>query len=350
MLTPALLVHACTALHPAVPHASYRPFIVAPRRATLPIFCEQPAKESKHDGAWRRRLATVRTAVSKEVKQWPDAAKEGRTQTLKIMPVALLCSFALSLAIVQLVPSQQLAAAMLTVAEPLIKVVTSCNSIVSKTLLPLNSMIAFLPLCVLRLAVKLKLPRPAGLMFIGLLQAWVFIPINEEILFRGLLQGPLQRVINLRTEPGSQAEKRLMRLLFVAVAVVFSLVHANNLRDLLYRIANPMDPTNTCFVVPAADGTKIGLRFKSVLLVTINQCLVNAFTSFFLFSRLFARRGLVASIAAHTTWNVFSGVAMTCLLLPLNLFKSGQYYFRVEQGLCSQIIFQKLLPGAFGTN
>ena len=128
MLTPALLVHACTALHPAVPHASYRPFIVAPRRATLPSFCEQPAKESKHDGAWQGGLATVRTAVGKEVKQWPEAAKEGSKQTLKIMPIILLSSFALSAAIIQLVPSQRLAAAMLTVADPLMKVVTPCTA------------------------------------------------------------------------------------------------------------------------------------------------------------------------------------------------------------------------------
>ena len=86
MLTPALLVHACTALHPAVPHASYRPFIIAPRRATLPSFCEQPAKESKHDGAWQGRLATVRTAVSKEVKQRPEAAKKVQSRRSKSCP------------------------------------------------------------------------------------------------------------------------------------------------------------------------------------------------------------------------------------------------------------------------
>ena len=319
------------------------------------------------------------------------------------MPIILLSSFALSLAIVQLVPSQRLAAAMLTVADPLMKVVTPCTATISKTLLPFNNMIGFsigsictfvyvFPLLAVRFAAHLTaLPGKAAMKCIGLgatdfakmkamhpetykvlfaapkklreigswmngfyspkafaqgltirAQVWVLTPINEEILFRGLLQGPLQRLIKLRTEPGSQAEKRLMRLLFIAIAVVFSLVHAHNLRGPLYRIANPMDPASTCFLMPLADGTKIGLRFKSVLLVTINQCLVNAFTSFFLYSRLFARRGLVASIAAHMTWNLFSGVFML-VLLPINLFESGRYFFMVEKNICSQVVLQTLM-------
>ena len=95
--------------------------------------------------------------------------------------------------------------------------------------------------------------------------------------------------------------------------------------------------------MPLADGTKIGLRFKSVLLVTINQCLLNAFGSFFLYSRLFARRGLAASIAAHSTWNFFCGPVSFLLLLPINLFESGRYFFMVEKNICSQVVLQTLM-------
>lgn len=334
--------------------------------------------------------------MGNEVRQWPGAAKEGSAAALRSMPAIILGSAVASACIVQLLPSKILTTFLVanpfaTIMAPVLKApaksfMLPINFVVSNVMsfvvaLPflfftLFFRLSFIPVNVAKKCVgassyaQLKAMHPSlykTLLFVpekleafaiardlgnsgAMVKAvflrtmfWFLGPLNEEVLFRGLVQGSVQRVIKRRTEPGSAARKRSTLALFLGVALWFGMSHAHNYLPLVQAISQTSNPEIDCLqILTRLEGNLLPLRFKSVLFIAFNQCLVSAAISFFLFSPFFARRGLVAAVAAHSTWNLFSGFFAAVILVTISTIFPRFRHLPVEVMICSQFLSERL--------
>ena len=98
-------------------------------------------------------------------------------------------------------------------------------------------------------------------------------------------------------------------------------------------------------LVTASNGNIVFLRFTSVLFIAVNQCLVTACMSLSILSPIFARRGLVASIAAHATWNFLGCTIFPFVTLPLTRFPNGRRLLE-EFSVCNIVLQQMVLKNA----
>jgi len=372
-----LLLPACTSLH--LPTAA--------RRAPLPLLRQSESQD------WRAQAAAASRVVGAKVQAWPATAKEGATMAARSAPAILIGSYAASAAIAQLLPSRSLATFLVTISIPSAKVLAAVTMAMQSFMLPVNWVVsnvgdfivalplftfallmllsrlplkvamrcvgastyaeakelqpalyqalAFVPKKLEAVAKALNLGSSAASTLPGMLHArvviWFVGPLNEEVLFRGLVQGPAQSAINRWTPRSSEAQKRCTLALHLGVAICFGLLHAQNYLPLLQAISQVSNPTFDALTLKADrfkaglpflasfPGDVIPLRFKSVLLVAITQCLATAAASFFVFSPAFARGGLVASFAAHSTWNILTPLFIGCMQIPFGFSAKARH-------------------------
>ena len=146
-------------------------------------------------------------------------------------------------------------------------------------------------------------------------KAWIIAPFNEEIVYRGLMQGGLRRLAKNKAVQGSGKNKR--RAVFLLVALIFGASHIGNLKPLVPVIAQ-CPPGEVNAIVLRNIGS---VGFKVVVFSILLQFVTTSCASYLVFSPVCLRSGLVASIAAHVPWNVLSPIVVNLftgtILLPL---------------------------------
>ena len=304
----------------------------------------------------------LRQAVTTKTQHWPSSAKDGFTLTKRRIVPIVLGSFIASLVIVLALPSRLLAKVLLGVSHlalpakalaglvkvPLIPIncalqISSCiamaapfwmiKAICLLTASPLivakrffgvtkdqavYNILAAVPRRVI--CANLKNPQQVMAGMFTTTMKYIIAPFNEEIVYRGLMQGGLRRLAKNKAVQGSGKNKR--RAVFLLVALIFGASHIGNLKPLVQAIAQ-CPPGGG----PPGEGEyillpKIGrVGFKVVVFNSLNWFVMTSCASYFIFSPVCLRSGLVASIAAHVTWNVLApivaGPFMAAILLPL---------------------------------
>ena len=143
----------------------------------------------------------------------------------------------------------------------------------------------------------------------------IIAPFNEEIVYRGLMQGGLRRLAKNKAVQGSGKNKR--RAVFLLVALVFGASHIENLKPLVQAIAQCPPGEGKYILLPKIGG----VGFKVVVFNSLNWFVTTSCASYFIFSPVCLRSGLVASMAAHATWNVLAPIVISLftatILLPL---------------------------------
>ena len=158
------------------------------------------------------------------------------------------------------------------------------------------------------------------------LQMIIVAPIREELIFRGVFQSMVRRV---QATTGDAETKKSRNFRFAVIAFVFSLSHLPNHYG---PIESSRDLAMKCIDATARDPKfdSRGLRFDPQAFRTLvwpvigalTQCCVTFWASFRVYSPIFERRGLVASISAHATWNVLAPVAPLVAFGPWALRKA----------------------------
>ena len=114
---------------------------------------------------------------------------------------------------------------------------------------------------------------------------------------------------------GSGKNKR--RAVFLLVALVFGAAHIENLKPLVQAIAQCPPGEGKYISLPKIGG----VGFKVVVFNSLNWFVTTSCASYFIFSPVCLRSGLVASMGAHVTWNVLApivgGLFTATILLPL---------------------------------
>ena len=219
----------------------------------------------------------LRQAVTANTQHWPSSAKHGVTLTKRRIVPIVLGSLIASLAIVLALPSRLLAKVLLGVLH-LALPGKALAGLVSVPLMPIN--------CALVVSSSIAMNAPFWMITaIGLLTAsplivakrffgvtkdqavynilaavprrvicanlentqqamagmftttmeCIIAPFNEEIVYRGLMQGGLRRLAKNKAVQGSGKNKR--RAVFLLVALVFGASHIENLKPLVQAIA-----------------------------------------------------------------------------------------------------------------
>ena len=293
----------------------------------------------------------LRQAVTTKTQHWPSSAKDGFTLTKHCIVPIILGSYIASLAIVLALPSRVLAKVLLGVSH-LALPAKALAGLVSVPLKPVNFALAMVGVAICLLTAS---PLSIATRFFGVTEdqavynilaavprrvicanlkntqqvmagmfsttmKCIIAPFNEEIVYRGLMQGGLRRLSKNKAVQGSGKNKR--RAVFLLVALIFGASHIGNLKPLVQAIAQ-CPPGGG----PPGEGEyillpKIGrVGFKVVVFNSLNWFVTTSCASYFIFSPVCLRSGLVASIAAHVTWNVLApivaGPFMAAILLPL---------------------------------
>lgn len=163
----------------------------------------------------------------------------------------------------------------------------------------------------------------------------IVAPIREELIFRGVFQSMVRRV---QATTGDAETKKSRNFRFAVIAFVFSLSHLPNhygpiesSRDLAMKFidATARDPkfdSRGASMNPQAVQTLVW-----PVIVGLAQCCVAFWASFRVYSPIFERRGLVASISAHATWNVLAPVAPLVAFGPWALCKAWRVVATLAQ-------------------
>jgi membrane protease YdiL (CAAX protease family) len=309
------------------------------------------------------RAAMLRQAVTTKTQHWPSSAKDGFTLTKRRVVPIVLGSFIASLVIVLALPSRVLAKVLLgvwhlalpakalagLVKVPLIPInfalqISSCiamaapfwmiKAICLLTASPLivakrffgvtkdqavYNILAAVPRRVQRIqsaigaSVQNTQQVVAGMSIATF--AWILAPFNEEIVYRGLMQGGLRRLAKNKAVQGSGKNKR--RAVFLLVALSFGASHIENLKPLVQAIAQ-CPPGEVNAIVLRNIGS---VGFKVVVFSILLQFVTTSCASYLVFSPVCLRSGLVASMAAHVTWNVLAPIVTilftATILMPL---------------------------------
>ena len=288
----------------------------------------------------------LRQAVTKKTQHWPSSAKDGVTLTKRRIVPIVLGSFIASLAIVLALPSRLLAKVLLGVSH-LALPAKALAGLVSVPLIPVNFALAMVgtaiclltasPLIIAKrffgvtedqavynilaavprrvICANLKNTQQAMAGMFTTTMKYIIAPFNEEIVYRGLVQGGLRRLAKNKAVQGSGKNKR--RAVFLLVALFFGASHIGNLKPLVQAIAQCPPGEGKYIVLPSIGG----VGFKVVVFNSLNWFVTTSCASYFIFSPVCLRRGLVASMAAHVTWNVLApivtGPFAAAILLPL---------------------------------
>ena len=135
----------------------------------------------------------------------------------------------------------------------------------------------------------------------------------RDSVYRGLMQGGLRRLAKNKAVRGSGKNKR--RAVFLLVALVFGALHIGNLKPLVQAIAQCPPGEGEHIVLPKIGG----VGFKVVVFNSLYQFVTTSCASYFIFSPVCLRSGLVASMAAHATWNVLAPIVERLLTATILL-------------------------------